>query len=385
MRRWPIPTMLWLLTFASASAAPLRQSFDLQVAAPPEPVAVDGKRHLVYELRLASLAPAALELQRLDVLDAAAPATPLASWSGDALAARIAVAGASASAAKREIAPGTYAVIYLEVVLDARAATPARLRHRLGFRTPGSAADTIDVVQGGEVAVDRRPPPVLGPPLRGGPWAAIYGAAWPRGHRRVIFAVDGRARIPARFAIDWIRLDAEGRDAKGDATQVAHWYGYGEDVLAVADATVVATRNDYPESATLSDAKQPLDGASGNYVSLDLGGGRYAHYEHLKPGSVRVHVGERVRRGQVLAALGYTGDSTGPHLHFHVSDGATPLAGEGLPFVLDRFHLLGVYPSLDGFGEGARWTPAAPGDAVRRAELPAEDTVVAFPRTTARD
>lgn len=380
MRRWPILTMLWLLAFAPAGAAPLLQSFDLQVATPPAPVVVDGRRHLVYELRLASLAPAALELERLDVLDADAPATPLASWSGEALAARIAVAGAAKSAAKRAIAPGTFAVIYLEVVLDAHAATPTRLLHRLSFTTPGGAAGAIDVVQGGAVAVDRRPPPVLGPPLRGGPWAAIYGAAWPRGHRRVIFAVDGRARIPARFAIDWIRLDADGRDAKGDPTQVAHWYGYGEDVLAVADATVAATRNDYPESATLSDAKQPLEGASGNYVSLDLGDGRYAHYEHLKPGSVRVHVGERVRRGQVLASLGYTGDSTGPHLHFHVSDGATPLAGEGLPFVLDRFELLGVYPSLDGFGEGARWTPAASGDTVRRAELPAEDAVVAFPR-----
>src|SRR3546814_7386768 len=69
---------------------------------------------------------------------------------------------------------------------------------------------------------------------------------------------------------------------------------------------------------------------SGNACALDLGDGRHAFYEHLKPGSIRVVPGQRVRRGEVIAELGFTGDSTGPHLHFHVADAPSPLGAEGL-------------------------------------------------------
>jgi Peptidase family M23 len=53
---------------------------------------------------------------------------------------------------------------------------------------------------------------------------------------------------------------------------------------------------------------------------LDLGQGKFAFYEHLKSGSVVVRKGQHVKKGQTIAALGYTGQSTGPHLHFHVAD-----------------------------------------------------------------
>jgi murein DD-endopeptidase MepM/ murein hydrolase activator NlpD len=175
-------------------------------------------------------------------------------------------------------------------------------------------------------------------------------------------------------------LDVSGHHARGNAQEVANWIGYGEDVLAVADATVVATRNDYPESRTLKNPRHPLGEGSGNFVSLVLGDGRYAHYEHLQPGSVRVRVGEHVHRGQVIGALGFSGDSTGPHLHFHVSDGAAPLAGEGLPFVVAGYEALGDYPDLGDFDAGKPWRalPAqtAPG---RRGQMPAPGAVVDFP------
>src|SRR5690606_16434230 len=140
------------------------------------------------------------------------------------------------------------------------------------------------------------------------------------------------------YAIDWIQLDADGRHAQGDPEIVANWHAYGTEVLAVADAVVAAVRDDVEESETLSAHPDlPLEDGSGNYVVLDLGGNRYAFYEHLKPGSVRVAVGDRVGKGETLAELGFTGHASGPHLHFHVADGVVPLGSEGLPFVIDAF------------------------------------------------
>ncbi|HEX7120482.1 MAG TPA: M23 family metallopeptidase, partial [Longimicrobiales bacterium] len=255
---------------------------------------------------------------------------------------------------------------------------PRLLEHRVTYRGVGEAAGRRASVRGARVAVRTEPPVVLSPPVRGGPWAAVYEPSWERGHRRVVYTVDGHARIPGRFAIDWIKLDAEGRCARGDEDEVAGWLGYGADVLAVADAVVVAVRDDVPESATLSGhPDHPLEDATGNYIALDLGGGRFAFYEHLKPGSIRVRAGDRVRRGAVIAAVGFTGHTTGPHLHFHVADAASPLGAEGVPFVLDRFRLLGRYDDFGAFGR-APWTPIDSAGSVRREEMPAPNVVVDF-------
>jgi hypothetical protein len=62
----------------------------------------------------------------------------------------------------------------------------------------------------------------------------------------------------------------------------------------------------------------------------------------------------------------------------HVSDGATPLAGEGLPFALDRFEQLGAYPSMQAFGAGGHWTDSTPSERSRSAEMPAAEAVVKF-------
>lgn len=373
--------LMGLSISASASATvKLRQSLDLRVFEAPTAVTVDGRQQLVYELHMTNYADAGLLPVRLDVLDADATGAPLASWQGAALLARTAMAGSDRSPDAQGVAPGMHVVVYIEVALPAGATTPRRLTHRLTYERATSHGHERGEVSGAQITLVRRAPVAVAPPLRGGPWVAIYDASVPRGHRRVLFALDGQVRIPARFAIDWFKLDAGGRHAHGDAQVAANWLGYGEDVLAVADATVVATRNDYPETRTLKNPRHPLGEGSGNFVSLDLGAGRYAHYEHLKPGSIRVHPGEHVRRGQVIAALGFTGDSTGPHLHFHVSDGTTPLAGEGLPFVVDRYDVVGDYPNLDDFDAGKPWRTPSPGAVRHRhGDMPAANVVVDFP------
>ena len=54
----------------------------------------------------------------------------------------------------------------------------------------------------------------------------------------------------------------------------------------------------------------------GNFVAVDHGHGMETHYAHCS--KVLVHVGQEVRKGQMIAKVGNTGNSTGPHLHFEV-------------------------------------------------------------------
>ncbi|KOG79007.1 MULTISPECIES: M23 family metallopeptidase [Streptomyces] len=122
---------------------------------------------------------------------------------------------------------------------------------------------------------------------------------------------------------------------------------FGAPLLAVADATVVVasdgqrdhlSRNSLPALAYLMLAEatvRSIAGAHriiGNHVILDLGGGTYAVYAHLRRGSLRVRAGDRVRAGQEIGRVGNSGNTTEPHLHFHLMDGPDPDAARGVPF-----------------------------------------------------
>ncbi|MEL1265231.1 M23 family metallopeptidase [Pseudoxanthomonas putridarboris] len=361
-----------------ACAAPVQSSFHLHVPVAPTPVTVAGRPLLSYELWLSNVREDTLSVQRVEVVDE--QGRTLADWQGEALEARLGGPGARQyREAPRALVPGRWAVLYVELSPDP-ARVPGSVRHRIHFRADTDDAAVVHLLESARIAVRRTPPVMLGAPLSGGPWVAIHHPDWARGHRRMHYAVNGRARIPGRYAIDWIRLDAQGRQSRGDDDRVADWHGHGAEVLAVADATVAAVRDDMAEKTSVAaNRKNALGDATGNYIALDLGEGRYAFYEHLRPGSVRVQVGQRVRRGEAIGALGFTGDSTGPHLHFHVADANSPLDAEGVPYVFDRFEWIGRYDSLDGFGK-APWSPLAEGDAAeRRDERPAPNSVVRFP------
>jgi Peptidase family M23 len=282
------------------------------------------------------------------------------------------------------VGPGKRAVVDLWIALPEGSDSPEALGHRVELDVLRPTGPVHAAVEGAVSRVSREPAVVLNPPLRGGPWVAIYDPLLKGGHRTAIYTLDGRARIPGRFAIDFIRLPAGGALYGTEAPRPPDWNGYGAEVLAVADAVVAAAMDDTPENSTAPggvSAPITLENASGNYVALDLGRGRFAFYEHMKRGSIAVKAGDRVRSGQMIGRLGNSGSSSiGPHLHFHVSDANSPLAAEGLPFVFERFDHLGAFASIDALIRGERWLADPDGAvSVRNLERPSANSVIRFP------
>jgi murein DD-endopeptidase MepM/ murein hydrolase activator NlpD len=110
-------------------------------------------------------------------------------------------------------------------------------------------------------------------------------------------------------------------------------------VLAVADGRVVALKDGVPENVPDPVARavsMTMETVGGNFVALDIGHGRYALYGHLIPGSLEVKLGDLVKRGQVLAHLGNSGNSTEPHLYFQIADAPSFLVANGLTDLYDQ-------------------------------------------------
>jgi Peptidase family M23 len=153
-------------------------------------------------------------------------------------------------------------------------------------------------------------PVAIDPPLEG-EWAMLAGG-------RSTLLSHHYSTSFVRDAVDFMRLDEEGRGYDGDPKRAESWYGFGEPVLAPADGTVVSVSDIRPDEPIGELGQTP---SYGNHILLEIGNHRYAVMAHLKQGSARVSEGERVRLGQQIAAVGDSGDSLWPHLHIHVQEG----------------------------------------------------------------
>lgn len=176
-------------------------------------------------------------------------------------------------------------------------------------------------------------------PLRGVAYVGV-AASLHTGHRWA---------VPQEFALDIAKLGDDGLSHRGAGTRFEDYYGYGAEVLAAADGRVMGMANDQLEDTAAMQqpgesqeayfarlqkdqaARLAKGGILGNYVMIDHGKSEYALYAHLQPGSVRMKVGDQVKAGDVIGKLGSSGNSTEPHLHFHVCDNSDPLLCAGIP------------------------------------------------------
>jgi len=208
-----------------------------------------------------------------------------------------------------------------------------RVTGEVGGR-PVETSATLPIVESASRVVYRLP-------LQG-TWFVGAGAT-PHSHHRWVVAQE--------FAFDFVRIGSNGSTHARLGQRLSDYLAYGAPVLAAADGEVVATLGDQLE--TTADLRRPREdlvaymdrvrdgqarrltqgasGVLGNHVVIAHAGGEYSVYAHLMPRSVVVKPGDRVRAGQRIARVGMSGNTTEPHLHFHVCDSADALACAGIP------------------------------------------------------
>jgi murein DD-endopeptidase MepM/ murein hydrolase activator NlpD len=162
----------------------------------------------------------------------------------------------------------------------------------------------------------KAPPPVAGnaQPIAlpfTGRWHVFWGGSTPEDNRGHL------DHASQRRAADLLRMEG-GQSHRGRGDNNQDYFAYGQEILAVADGmvtTVVDGIDDNPPG------QMNRYFAPGNMVIIQHSPTLYSVYAHLQPGTMRVKKGERIKRGQVLAACGNSGNSSEPHLHFQLQDG----------------------------------------------------------------
>lgn len=156
-------------------------------------------------------------------------------------------------------------------------------------------------------------------PFRG-EWTVIWGG------RELAQNYHARTR-DQRFALDLVMLK-DGKSHAGEGAELKDYWCYGQPILAPATGRVVWLQDSLADNRPgKTDPAHP----AGNAVILDHGNGEYSLLAHLQPRTLKVKLGERVSEGAVIGLCGNSGNTSEPHLHYHLQDGPKFGDADGLP------------------------------------------------------
>lgn len=167
--------------------------------------------------------------------------------------------------------------------------------------------------------LDRRTRTPLRLPFQG-EWTVFWGG-------RTLAQNYHAATSDQRFAYDFV-VEVDGRTHRGPGTANEDYHCFGRPVLAPAPGVTVSARDGVADNVPgWTNPEEP----AGNHVVIDHGDDEHSVLAHLRKGSLRVGMGETVAAGDTVGLCGNSGNSSEPHLHYHLQDSPAVGNGEGLP------------------------------------------------------
>jgi hypothetical protein len=325
---------------AAADGAVSERPSPVEVVNPiaPQPVIADGKQVLAYELHITNFGKTPLVLRHLEVFG---DGEEILDLSADALTKSLVPIGDAAGNDVTRIDVGRRVIVFVWIARPPLAAVPRALQHRLTFDIVDAQPATQSVIDGIVVPVTLAPVPILRPPFKDGDWLAGSGPSNASVHRRSLIAVEGRASISQRFAIDWVLVGKNGNTFHDRPDRNENFWAFGQPVHAVADGEVTEVIDTFEDNTPRVLPPVTIENILGNHVIVRIAPHRYVMFAHLRQHSIRVRLHQRVKAGTLLGEAGNSGNSTGAHLHMQVMTSSSALSSEGVPFVFNHFQFLG--------------------------------------------
>lgn len=141
-----------------------------------------------------------------------------------------------------------------------------------------------------------------------------------------------------RYAYDFVVMDNEGKTHLDDNAKLTSYGCYGKNVLAPADGVVISIGNICDDEKPFEDGSIEVTAKDirGNYVLIKHAEKEYGFIGHLQPQSITVKIGQKVYQGEVIAKCGNSGNTSEPHIHFHLQDGISFFTSAGIPITFQN-------------------------------------------------
>lgn len=308
-------------------------------------IKTNNTTQLIYELNILNNYKAPFTLKKVEIYDLQKDDNLLATFDSDYLDKHFERPGNDGLDDLKVLSNNQFGIVHLQVAFQQGQPIPKEIYHKLYFEGQNKNRETVELpIEVTVIKVPAMTEVILGLPFnKKGNW--LYEAA--ESHQDGRFLTEGNATYPQRFAIDWMFVDTDGYLAKNDIDQNENWNGYGIELISVADGIVVDTKDGIIENKPLSEdmaVKITRETIGGNHIIIDIGNNLYAVYAHLIPKSIKVNIGDKVKKGQVIGLLGNSGNSDGPHLHFQLETKSNAFfGGEGMPYLIKEFTHLKTY------------------------------------------
>lgn len=127
-----------------------------------------------------------------------------------------------------------------------------------------------------------------------------------------------------KFAFDFLGADETGKTRKGNDNTNEDYFAFSREIISPADGNVTDVINGVRDNVPGS--MDPYS-AVGNAVIIQHRENEFSVLAHLKLDSIKVKVGDKLTRGQLVGLCGNSGNSSEPHLHYHLQN--TPIIQDG--------------------------------------------------------
>jgi len=130
-----------------------------------------------------------------------------------------------------------------------------------------------------------------------------------------------------KYAFDFVVIDGNNTTYRGEGKNNEDYYAFGKEIVAPANGVIVNIINNIQDNIPGSVNDKDI---AGNVVIIKHTEDEFSVLAHLKQNSILVKVRDKVNQGQILGLCGNSGNSTEPHLHYHLQDSEDIYGGEGI-------------------------------------------------------